>query len=133
VPLLAAPLCALVKSGRLAWILAVSSSWCAFLIACKIFHEVHQSGVISYNLGGWSAPVGIEYRIDALGAFVLIIVTLVGAVVTPYALMSVEEEIDESKRALFYAAFLLCLSGLLGIIVTGDVFNVFVFLEISSL
>ena len=133
VPLLAAPLCALVKSGRLAWILAVSSSWCAFLIACKIFHEVQQSGVISYNLGGWSAPVGIEYRIDALGAFVLIIVTLVGAVVTPYALMSVEEEIDESKRALFYAAFLLCLSGLLGIIVTGDVFNVFVFLEISSL
>ena len=133
VPLLAAPLCALVRSGRLAWILAVSSSWCAFLIACKIFHEVHQSGVISYNLGGWSAPVGIEYRIDALGAFVLIIVTLVGAVVTPYALTSVEEEIDESKRALFYAAFLLCLSGLLGIIVTGDVFNVFVFLEISSL
>ena len=134
VPLLAAPLCALVRNGRVAWGIAVASSWAAFWIAWEIFQVVHSTGAISYSLGGWAASEGgIEYRIDTLGAFVLMVVTLVGAVVTPYALESVRKEVDKSKQALFYAAFLLCLAGLLGIVVTGDMFNVFVFLEISSL
>ena len=77
--------------------------------------------------------MGIEYRVDLVNAFVLVIVTAIGAVVTPYALKSVEQEIDAAKIPLFYAAFILCLTGLLGIAVTGDVFNVFVFLEVSSL
>ena len=51
----------------------------------------------------------------------------------PYALLSAEQEIPENKIPLFYSAFLLCLAGLLGITQTGDIFNVFVFLEISSL
>ncbi|MEC9297663.1 MAG: monovalent cation/H+ antiporter subunit D family protein, partial [Gemmatimonadota bacterium] len=71
--------------------------------------------------------------VDLVNAFVLVIVTAIGAVVTPYALKSVEQEIDAAKIPLFYAAFILCLTGLLGIAVTGDVFNVFVFLEVSSL
>jgi multicomponent Na+:H+ antiporter subunit D len=133
IPLLAAPLCAIVRNGRIAGIIAVASSWVSLWMAWKIFQLVQVAGTISYNLGGWMAPIGIEYRIDTLAAFVLILVTLVGAVVTPYAITSVKKEIEESKEALFYAAFLLCLSGLLGIVVTGDIFNVFVFLEISSL
>ncbi|MEO2158115.1 MAG: monovalent cation/H+ antiporter subunit D family protein [bacterium] len=133
VPLLTAPLCALVRHGRTAWAIAVASSWISLWMAWKIFQLVQADGAISYNLGGWPAPIGIEYKIDALSAFVLIIVTLVGAVVTPYALKSVGREVGTSREALFYAAFLLCLSGLLGIVVTGDMFNVFVFLEISSL
>ncbi|MBT8122623.1 MAG: monovalent cation/H+ antiporter subunit D family protein, partial [Gammaproteobacteria bacterium] len=51
----------------------------------------------------------------------------------PYALLSAEREIPEEKIPLFYTAMLLCLAGLLGITQTGDIFNVFVFLEISSL
>ena len=51
----------------------------------------------------------------------------------PYARASVEREIEHERIPLFYAAFILCMTGLLGITVTGDVFNVFVFLEISSL
>ncbi len=133
VPLLAAPLCALVRHGRIAWAIAVASSWASLWMAWEIFQLVQAGGAISYSLGGWAAPIGIEYKIDTLSAFVLIIVTLIGAVVTPYALKSVEKEIGGSRESLFYAAFLLCLSGLLGIVVTGDMFNVFVFLEISSL
>jgi multicomponent Na+:H+ antiporter subunit D len=89
--------------------------------------------VISYDLGGWAAPVGIEYRIDEANAFVALIVAAIGAIVAPFARKSVEAELTEDRAALFYAAFILCMTGLLGIAVTGDVFNVFVFLEISSL
>src|SRR5690606_41999445 len=63
----------------------------------------------------------------------LLIVSTVGAVVLPYAHDSVESEIRADQIPIFYATFLLCLTRLLGITVTGDVFNVFVFLEISSL
>ena len=88
---------------------------------------------ISYLLGGWKVPIGIEYRVDVLNAFVLALVTSVGAVVMPYASKSVAHEIDSHNQAWFYTMYLLCLTGLLGITVTGDAFNVFVFLEISSL
>jgi multicomponent Na+:H+ antiporter subunit D len=133
IPLLAAVLCAVVRRGRITWAIALATTWASFWIAIQLLMRVRVEGPISYALGGWLPPEGIEYRIDLVSAFVLVIVTATGAIVTPYALKSVEREIDAAKIPLFYAAFLLCLTGLLGIAVTGDVFNVFVFLEISSL
>ena len=70
---------------------------------------------------------------STVGAFVLLIVSAIGALVLPYAARSVAREIATERIALFYAAYLLCLAGLLGIAATGDAFNLFVFLEISSL
>ena len=91
------------------------------------------SGVISYELGGWAAPFGIEYRVDALNAFVLLIVSGIGAVVLPFTPRSLLIEMVGEKAYLFYCAFLLCVTGLLGVAITGDAFNLFVFMEISSL
>ena len=51
----------------------------------------------------------------------------------PYTRSSIRYEIPKDNHTLFYAAYLLCLTGLLGVVSTGDAFNVFVFLEISSL
>jgi len=133
VPLLAAPLCLFLRNGRAAWGLAVLASWSALGISLALLSRVMSSGVISYALGDWAPPIGIEYRVDIVNAWVLVIVSTVGALVAPYALSSVEREIETRRIPLFYAAYLLCLSGLLGITITGDVFNVFVFLEISSL
>ena len=89
--------------------------------------------IISYELGGWAPPWGIEYRIDIINAFIAMIVAAIAAITLPYALRSVEQEIIPRHIPLFYTAFLLCLTGLLGITLTGDIFNLFVFLEISSL
>ena len=60
-------------------------------------------------------------------------VTLIAAAVMTYAPASLTREVSPSRHYLFHAAYLLCLVGLLGMVVTGDLFNVFVFLEISSL
>ena len=133
VPLLAAPLCAIVRNGRAAWTIAVVASWTLPAQPIDELRRLLADGTISYELGGWAPPWGIEYRIDTVNAFVLLIVSMMAAVVTPYALKSIEREVEASRVALFYAAFMLCLTGLLGITITGDVFNVFVFLEISSL
>jgi len=132
-PLMAAPVAALVRHPRIAWAVALAAAWFALGASWTLLQQVLDQGAISYALGGWAAPVGIEYRIDAVNAFVLLIVSGIAAVVTPYALRSVEKELHRDRIALFYAALILCMTGLLGIAVTGGVFNGFVFLEVSSL
>lgn len=133
VPLMSAPVCVLLRSGTVAWTIATAVAWALFAIALHLLFTVLDQGEIAYRIGGWDAPWGIEYRLDAVGAFVVTIVTAIGAVVLPYSKKSVESEIPAERIYLFYAMMMLNLSGLLGITVTGDAFNLFVFLEISSL
>ena len=133
IPLLSATVTAVLPSARAAWLLALVVTWTCLLIAAWQLMLVADGSVISYELGGWSPPWGIEYRIDAMNAFVALLVSGIAAITLPYALRSVEKEISERQIPLFYALFQLCLVGLLGIAQTGDIFNLFVFLEISSL
>ncbi len=133
VPLLASALCVLIPWRRISWGVAMAGSVSAFFSAVALLNRVRQGEGIRYALGGWAAPWGIEYRIDAVNAFVLLIVAGIAVVVTPFALRSVERELDARRIPLFYGAWMLCLCGLLGIAITGDAFNIFVFIEISSL
>ena len=133
VPLIAAPVCVLLRRPILAWGLALIVGWAALAIAIALLVQVLDEGPISYLLGGWVAPWGIEYRIDPVNGFVLVIVAAIGAAVLPFAYRSVAAEIEPERIYLFYTMYLLCLAGLLGIAITGDAFNLFVFLEISSL
>ena len=133
IPLMAGPLCVLVERPRAAWGLALAAAWLSFAAAVALAAQVNGTGVISYELGGWAPPWGIEYRIDTLGSYVLLIVTGIAALVMVAAKESVASEVPEAKVARFYAALMLAFAGLVGIVATGDAFNVFVFLEISSL
>ncbi len=103
------------------------------VVSTLLLLRVLADGPISYHLGSWPPPWGIEYRVDVANAFVLLLVTFINAVILPYARRSVAREIPEDRVAWFYAAYLLSFAGLLGIAITGDAFNIFVFLEISSL
>lgn len=132
-PLVCGPLIVLVRRQRLAWLLATGVSWTCLAIAITLAARVVEAGPISYAIGNWPPPWGIEYRVDALSAFVLVLVSLIGAVVMPYARVSIAAELPREQEYLFFAMYCLCLTGLLGIAITGDVFNLFVFLEISSL
>ena len=133
IPLIAAPLCSLLPKSRLPWLFATIVSWVAFAIAIILMQQVSAHGALSYELGSWPAPWGIQYHIDTISAFVLVLVTAISSITLLMARQLVENEISANKHSLFYTAFLLCLTGLLGIVATGDAFNVFVFLEISSL
>ena len=143
VPLIAAPLCLLLRQRTLVLGFAICVCWATFAMAVMLLLRVAPANggdpgfpmatVITYQLGGWMAPWGIEYRIDILSVFVLLIVSGIGATVLTYAPLSLSREIDRDQHYLFCAAYLLCLTGLLGIAITGDLFNLFVFLEISAL
>jgi len=132
-PLLAAPLCLFLKRPKLVWLFACVVTALTFTISVLLVQQVTSTGAISYELGGWAPPWGIEYRIDALNAFVIMVVSGLSAVVLLAARTSLENELSSNRQTYFYALYLLSLTGMLGILATGDAFNVFVFLEISSL
>jgi len=132
-PLFAAPLCVVFDRVLAAWLISLTAAWLSFAAAVMLLIEVRTNGTVRYYLGGWAPPWGIEYRVDLLGAYVLLIVTAIAALVTLFARHSVLHEIARERGARFYAALMLAFAGLAGITVTGDVFNLFVFLEISSL
>ncbi|MCK9993647.1 MAG: multicomponent Na+:H+ antiporter subunit D [Alphaproteobacteria bacterium] len=132
-PLLAAPLCVLSRSPLLAWGIAALAGLFALAGSFILFAQVLNAGVISYHIGNWAPPWGIEFRLDAANSFVLVVVSLVGAVCILYGRRSIEREIPEDDQPLFYTMLLLCFAGMLGVTSTGDAFNLFVFLEIFSL
>jgi multicomponent Na+:H+ antiporter subunit D len=133
VPLIAAPLCVLLRHALAAWLVALAVSAVSLAISIALFLQVQASGTISYLLGSWAAPWGIEYRVDAVNAPFLVLVCAIAVVVVAFARRSVEAEIGRAEHYLFWAVWLLCLAGLLGVAITGDAFNIFVFIEISSL
>lgn len=103
------------------------------ILSFDIMGTVIYDGTIRYRLGGWEPPWGIEYLIDHLNAFIAIIISTIGFIVAIFSRKSIEQEIHESKIIYFYTTYLLLMTGLLGIVLTGDVFNLYVFLEIASL
>lgn len=133
IPLVGALLAGFLRRGGAAFALALAVTWMMPIIAGAMLWQVLQAGPISYAMGGWPPPWGIEYRVDALNGFVLMLISTIGAVIMPFAHRSVAFEIDQGRQAWFYCMYLLCLAGLLGVTITGDAFNAFVFLEISSL
>mgnify|MGYP000427530988 CR=1 FL=1 len=102
------------------------------ILSLVTFRLVFVQGRISYRLGGWEPPWGIELVVDPLGAFMLVLVTVLSLLTAVYAQKSVEEEMPD-RVALFWCLYLLLFTGISGIIITGDVFNLFVLLEVASL
>ena len=133
IPLIAAPLCLLAGRAPLAWIIAILASASATLAAVILAYQTLNYGSISYHMGGWAPPGGIEILVDSANAFILLLVSSIATVVLLYCPSSIKKEIQVGQEHMFYCMFILCLTGLLGIAISGDAFNIFVFLEISSL
>lgn len=133
VPMLLAPLCVLSGSRGFARGLTLVAAVAMAGISVILMAGVLNDQRYIYELGGWAAPWGIEYRVDNLTAFVLLTINLVHLSASIFCLRRNDANLDATARPAFYAAWLLCIAGLNGMVVTNDAFNVFVFLEISSL
>lgn len=133
VPLFSAPLCLLIRKPSATRIFAVGVTWSCLVMSAWLLHATMTGDVIPYAFGGFEPPWGIAYSVDAVNAFVLLIVSAIASVVLPVGPGAAAHSIPKGREHLFYAAFLACLAGLLGVTITGDAFNLFVFLEISSL
>lgn len=146
-PLLLGAIAAVLPSEKLAWVTTLLvTGLIAFTSFGLLFVEYLQPGGgtgaecayvtvehLCYKMGDWDPPKGISYVVDGLNAPVIFLISAVAFLTTFYGLPSVVAEVEPKKRAPFYAAFLMGVAGLMGMVVTGDAFNVFVFLEVSSI
>jgi len=127
------------STARSIWVLLASvlTSTVGLLLAWKVF----TTGTVLYVFGAAAAgqtmpmdsggiPIRIIFEIDALSALMIVIASLSSLAVTLYSLVS---EAKASGKDGFYSMLFLMMAGIFGMVSTGDLFNFFVFLEISSL
>jgi multicomponent Na+:H+ antiporter subunit D len=93
---------------------------------------VLRSGEIRYAFGGWAPPIGIEWVADGLASVVMVVISLIASICLIYA-GRVSPHPAGVRVALYYTLILLLLAGLTGTVFAGDLFNVFVFLEVVAL
>jgi len=132
--LLAAFVASLVGVWRLRWayFTAIAGMAIALVVASIGVIRVIAEGELRHFLGGWSPPFGIEYVLDHLAAFMAIIIVFVGLIAIVYPPQAGLYQTPR-KGVPMYGLILLLIAGLVGVVVTGDLFNLFVFLEIYSL
>jgi multicomponent Na+:H+ antiporter subunit D len=120
------------KRDRLAgwWALAIVTVTSA--ISAGLILRVAGSGPFVYEMGGWSPPWGIELRFDEFSASIGMM-CLIAWLAVLFSQRYVTKAIPEGRIPYYYALLLLNLCGMIGFAVTGDLFNLFVFMEILSL
>lgn len=117
---------------RAAWPLAVATGVATTAAAVAGVLDVVARGVQRYPLGGWSPPWGIELVLDPLSAFTGACIAGVATVAIVAAGPSAPSLYGEGEPV-FFGLVLVAITGFLGIVASGDLFNVFVFLEIAAL
>jgi len=118
---------------RLPFFMSLAMNSFFLILSLFILNHVLKVGPIRYWLGGWRPPWGIEYVVDAMNAYLLVIVISMIILGLIYSRDNVRHEIEGKKHPTFYTLVQLMAAGLYGITVTGDLFNMFIWLEIASL
>ncbi|HHV57749.1 MAG TPA: monovalent cation/H+ antiporter subunit D family protein [Firmicutes bacterium] len=112
---------------------ALAALGLAFLLWLPLTASVLHSGIVTYHLGGWPPPVGIEITADKLAVFFGGTVFLVALPAAFGAAVDLPAAVPERALPSFWTLYLLLVFSLLGLAEAGDLFNTYVFLEISSL
>ena len=132
-PLLVAPILLLFRDNRYAYNMSLGVSFLNLLLIISLFQHVYENGNMLYELGSWEAPIGIRLNADLLSCYFLLLMNFMSLICLIAGHKNVKSQIEDDNIYLFYIAWLLCNVGFSGIILTNDIFNLFVFLEISSL
>ncbi len=106
--------------------------FCAGLAVTGFFH-VQSSGGFFVNAGLYPAPWGIVLNIGPAEAFLTVLFTSVATAIVAHSRYALPRETRPEARSTYYTLYHLALASVLGILMTGDIFTSFVFLEVSGL
>jgi multicomponent Na+:H+ antiporter subunit D len=134
IPFVAAIAMPLVGYTRRAWCrpLALSALSAMSIVSLIALRQVLSHGAIHYPFSGWAPPLGIEWLLDGLSGVVMVLLSLVALIAMIYAGPGIGEQL-ERRRVPLNTLILLLISALTGMVMAGDLFNLFVFLEVASL
>lgn len=85
---------------------------------------------LTYFMGGWPPPMGINLVLDGFSAFMIVIVNFVCLMAVMYSLHYTTRYTHQWK---FYTLFLLMTAGMNGVLLSGDMFNLYIMLEMASI
>ncbi|MFH1283177.1 MAG: monovalent cation/H+ antiporter subunit D family protein [bacterium] len=110
---------------------AISLAVSLFLVIASIYSLflVQGSQALVYKFGNWIPPIGICFVLDGLSAFMLITVNIVAFTAMLYSVNYIEKFSASWK---YFTLYLLMTAGLNGVVLTGDLFNLFVFMELTA-
>lgn len=120
------------RSSTVISTLTLGSLSFATVASLLVMAEVLEHGRISYVVGNWQTPYGIELVVDHLSALMLVMVAVVALLTAPSALKSVAQELP-GREYQFFTLYLILITGMFGLVLTGDTFNLYVMLEITSI
>ena len=132
-PLIVSAIIAFMPSSRWPWIISMITLVVHLFISFELLSMVQISGVILYEFGNWQPPWGIAFKIDGINIGLQIIFSSFVLITTFYSRKIFLSEIHPEDSGKAYSLWLLAVGSLNGIILTNDIFNLFVFLEISAL
>ena len=132
-PLIVSAIIAFMPSSRWPWIISMITLVVHLFISFELLSMVQTSGVILYEFGNWQPPWGIAFKIDGINIGLQIIFSSFVLITTFYSRKIFLSEIHPEDSGKAYSLWLLAVGSLNGIILTNDIFNLFVFLEISAL
>ncbi|MFB6089621.1 MAG: monovalent cation/H+ antiporter subunit D family protein [Halobellus sp.] len=112
---------------RVGWATAAVGSLAHLGLSLSVAAKVLTSGSFTYAVGGYAPPFGIELVGDGVSATLVVLTSVVTVAVVAYARKS------GAHSNSFYSELLLLTAGISGVFVTGDVFNLYVFIEITGL
>lgn len=131
-PLFAA-VAGLLTGPRLASRLAPLFALATVLATAGVVVRVLQSGPFRHAVGGWGAPLGIDFHVDGFSALMLAMTAVVAAVITVYARAYFSAEHGTGAGAYFWPLWFFLWGGLHALFLTADIFNFYVTLEVVSL
>ncbi len=116
------------------WSQPISLTILAAMVLVSILNlqNVIHHGEVRYVFSGWTVPLGIEWVADGLASVIIMLLSVL-------ALLGVVFTGPTSPKALggrivhFYTLILLLISSMIGIVFAGDLFNIFVFLEVAAI
>lgn len=114
----------------LVWIVSTVVSFVLFILALYGIAVTQQLPMIVYKMGNWPPPLGIVMAFDSFSAFMVLIISII---VFTGSLFSLRYMSNYTGQWKFYTLFMLMTAGMMGICITGDLFNMFVFLEIAAI
>lgn len=116
-------------SRKFKWVPDVLGNITTFILLLLSLMTLNKEYV--YHIGGWKAPFGIVLVLDGLSCLLLIIINLIGFMASLFSIEYLEKRFTSKLR--YYSLFLLMIGGMNGTVLSGDLFNLFVFMEIASI
>lgn len=104
-----------------------------FIITIIIGVHVIQGEPISYHVSGWEPPWGIEIVVESLSSIMIMLLSGISLFILIYSFTAIKHELERIVTGWYYTAFLLCLSGMIGLVISNDVFNMYVLIEITGI